>query len=1156
MSDKSLPCAAIVAGSGRRETLGLAVIFAGIVWFYGYIGLPPAYPVSFTKENPNYYNQLADGFMAGRAGFKIDPPAALVALPDPYEPKLREQAGNLGLHDASYYKGRYYLYFGVAPALVLFLPFKVLTGLHFPMNLATVIFCAGGYLCSLGLLVGLRRCYFSRTGTGYVWVAAMMLGLGNLCPLMLVRNSVWELPISAAYFFSTLGFGLIFMGMTAPGRRTHWLFGASVALGLAVASRPHFVFCAVVLCILWGADWLRRWRRGENKGMAPFVREAVAVMLPMGLILTGLLAYNFVRFENPFEFGQKYQLSGNRQIDSQLVSFRFFPINAYLYLLAPAQLERYFPFFQVIRGYPGIRPADYGGAENPFGILVNLPVSWLAALAPLIWMRRFRRGSGLGTWLMIFGVSFLALAAAVMCFAWSANRYMVDFVPVLLLLALLGILMLSFAERRSPVSRMFVAAGVSGLVAYTLVFNVLITFRHEVFRAHRPGDFAALSGWLDRPVFWWEKFHPVPYGPVDLLVRFPRDKPGRAEPLLVSGVSYLADYLYVYYSPDARHVQLALNHTNHNQLFSQPIPVDYGVPHHIGIVAGALYPMESHPFFSGWPTDKIRSAKHDLQVTLDDVPYLTAGQDFFESSPEFLTFGENRVSDYISRRFTGEILDLKHKPLAPAVRPFMGGSFVRLGLIFPSGKGGRRESIVATGGPGRADIIFVAYEGDERVRLGFQHSGADSLVSAPIGIHPGEIQLLEVSLGSFYPEPSNSRQRELAHLLVVRLNGETVWSEPLPFHPMGTAKPRIGEDLSTTDRTMSAFSGKIVTQQPVELFPVAPDSPFSLPPYWIETGVKPAYGAIRMHLMLPQMTAARIEPLLVSGATAATADYVSVNYSPPKQLSFGFLHAGNSWSQGARTLVDPARTQIVEINLPALYPSESDVFFATRSLMEIAALKKNSVRVKLNGRIVLQSSVQTYEALPAQVTLGVDQLEHAIGANFSGRILAFERECLDPPDGLASETGPLELKFVFPDSPMGKEEDLLATGDGKSMDALMVVYDKSNRVHFEVRTFSGLLLVSSPIAIDSSAHSLRLEWGGLYPAENRPANIPLETWLRLRRSVIATLDGKSLFKGSSDFVWGQSQLLVLGGSSSGAATFSGRLQGVKRLPADRGQTPL
>ncbi|MEN9661735.1 MAG: hypothetical protein RL324_684 [Verrucomicrobiota bacterium] len=1124
--------------TGRKELLGLLIIFACTSWFYGYIGIPPVYPATFEKQNRDYYNLLTGGFLSGHLSLSTEPPPALVALADPYDPVQRAAAGDVGMHDVTYYKGRYYLYFGVAPALTLFVPFKALTGYYFPQNLATVLFCCGGYFWSLCLLVGLRRRFFPEAGTGWVWLGAFMLGLANFCPVMVVRNSVWEVPISCAYFYAMLGLWLVFRFLAAGPRRLVWLALASAAFGMMIGSRPHLIFGACALGTLWAVAWGLKWRRGGDFSTRDFTREAAAALLPVGVILAGLLIYNHARFGSYFEFGQKYQLAGSKVSDSQLLSLRFLPTNFYYYFLSPAHVERYFPFFQVIRGYPWGSPADYLGSENTYGLLVNQPFSWLAVFAPALWAWRFRQNRDLGVYLLVFGVFFAGITLVIMCFAGSASRYMVDFVPSLLLAAALGLFMLEELGRVSPGRRwLLTAAGWLPALA-TAVFSVLITFRHDVYRAHRSGDFAVMQKVFNQPAFWWEKSHPIPYGPVEMTVRFPRDQFGHAEPLIVSGVSFLTDYLFIYYHPDTRHVQIRFNHQNYNELTSQLIPIDFGIPHRIEIDAGFLYPIATHPYYQGWATDRIESARRALEVRIDGVPYLLAQQNFFDPSPEHLTMGENRISGYIESRFTGEILDTKRNPLPETAQPLNGGQFLHLALMLPTGATGRREALLSTGEPGRQDSIFISYDAADRIRFGFLHDGDEPKFSSPVNVRPGEIQLVDASLGSRYPKPKNARERELAQRLVVRLNCQPAWTETTAFHPAASPIPVIGRATATSPTPLAAFSGRILAQQTVDLFAAAPDSPFSVAPYWIENATPAALGAMRLRLELPKATPNPREPLLVSGATTPTSDYIYLNYFPGEQGSLGFLHAGNDDLQAPRMRLDPGRPRLLEINLPSFYPSESADFFASRTLAEIAELKRTRLQVRLDGRTMFDSQTETYFSAPGQISIGADKFGQVRGSRFTGRVIAIERESLLPPPGLSANSGPLELTLMFPESAPAGNETLLATGTVGRRDTLFVSYEQSRRAHFTVRTAGGTELTSGSFAIDGSPHVLNLAWGGLNPGAPNEA----------QRTVKVSLDGKTLLDQKADFVLTVPQELTLGRAPAGSPAFSGWLKAVRRLP--------
>src|SRR3954471_136744 len=66
-------------------------------------------PWHFGRKQNDYYNLLLDGWTSGQLSLKVDVPEALLNLRDPYDPQLRP--AGVGLHDASFYRGKYYLYF-------------------------------------------------------------------------------------------------------------------------------------------------------------------------------------------------------------------------------------------------------------------------------------------------------------------------------------------------------------------------------------------------------------------------------------------------------------------------------------------------------------------------------------------------------------------------------------------------------------------------------------------------------------------------------------------------------------------------------------------------------------------------------------------------------------------------------------------------------------------------------------------------------------------------------------------------------------------------------------------------------------------------------------------------------------------------------------
>ena len=76
----------------------------------------------------SYYANLAEGFLQGRLSMAAAPAEELGRLADPYDFEQRRDIPVLW--DASYFEGRYYLYFSPLPALLFYAPVRLVAGAY------------------------------------------------------------------------------------------------------------------------------------------------------------------------------------------------------------------------------------------------------------------------------------------------------------------------------------------------------------------------------------------------------------------------------------------------------------------------------------------------------------------------------------------------------------------------------------------------------------------------------------------------------------------------------------------------------------------------------------------------------------------------------------------------------------------------------------------------------------------------------------------------------------------------------------------------------------------------------------------------------------------------------------------------------------------
>jgi tetratricopeptide (TPR) repeat protein len=415
----------------------------------------------------NYYNLLVQGFGAGQLNLKKEVPPGFARLANPYDPveNAPYRYAPYRMLDLSYYKGKLYLYFGVTPALLLFWPYVVLSGGYLSYGQAGVIFCSVGFLITVYLLNALWRRYFAEVGVWVVAAGTVALGLAAAVPVLLARCDVYEVAVACGYALTMLAVLAIWKALheLESGKRSGWIAGASLAYGLAVAARPSLLLGAVILL----APVVEAWRKRRK-----ICVSLLAVIVPIGLIGLGLGIYNWLRFDSVFETGFRYQLVGHRRLIWQAFSLRYLWFNFQVYFLQPARWSSRFPFAHGIHVPP--LPVGHRPVEQAFGILANVPVVWLALGVPLAWRGRSVEAKArlrvfLATAAVVFGIGALTLVL----YYYAAGRFEVEFLPELILLAVIGILGLERAVLTQPVWRRAARWSWGVLLALSVVFNVL-----------------------------------------------------------------------------------------------------------------------------------------------------------------------------------------------------------------------------------------------------------------------------------------------------------------------------------------------------------------------------------------------------------------------------------------------------------------------------------------------------------------------------------------------------------------------------------------------------------------------------------------------------------------------------------------------------------
>jgi hypothetical protein len=404
-----------ICGAGQ-----LWIITAGFKSWHGYT---------------DYYSRLTDAFLHGQLNLRQGPAPEILSLPDPYDP---EANARYRLHDASLYNGKYYLYWGPAPAIFAAAICWIIRDFNpsFGDQYLAFIFLFGATVLAAILIFQARTKLFP---TEPVWTSAfaiLTLGLGTPLMFMLARSAIYEASVAAGQFFLLAGFLAAWFGL--QNRKTFLLVLAGLFWACSAGSRISMMPAVAAVAMLTA------WRlRGRDRKSLANISGLLAPLLA-GAILHAW--YNDTRFGSPTEFGIQYQLAATNQHfnpTTEFSSWRFVLPNFISYLFQPPYPIKLFPYLQT-QGTLPIRwlfhlKGTYH-SEWVTGIIWAQPFLLFAALA---WRLSFRVLNGptraLGRWLTT-----CLIAAAVLGFlpALTMNggtmRYLLDTVPSLAILSAIG----------------------------------------------------------------------------------------------------------------------------------------------------------------------------------------------------------------------------------------------------------------------------------------------------------------------------------------------------------------------------------------------------------------------------------------------------------------------------------------------------------------------------------------------------------------------------------------------------------------------------------------------------------------------------------------------------------------------------------------------
>lgn len=431
----------------------IIIALATIIW-----NLRNATPMHFDSPG-NYaydfdqYAHTADALAKGQVHLNLPVPHELTTLPNPYDPMARNNLLNHSVPhmywDYAYYKGHWYSYFGVLPAVLLFLPYRLITsiwipgGAMLPTTVATFVFLIAFLIAGSLLVIRIIENTVKNASLGTVSISLALFFISANTVYLWFRTSFYSVPMAASLFFTSLGLWF-YLGAFGNSKTNSFrnIASGSFFIALNLGCRPTFVIAVLfAIPVLYPIlkksfnDFSKDWKKAEYWRIpllyaTAWILPAVITAIPFGM-------YNLLRFGSPLNFGNEYQITITDMTTMRLPSQNILP-SILSYIALPLRLIPTFPWI-------GIQPVAFDRWQyaEPMigGMFVLSPLALVSSFAALAMRKRclHKISWNISITSLIIGVFLIVFDSLKAGIGW---RYIADFAWTFAITAIVGVTLL------------------------------------------------------------------------------------------------------------------------------------------------------------------------------------------------------------------------------------------------------------------------------------------------------------------------------------------------------------------------------------------------------------------------------------------------------------------------------------------------------------------------------------------------------------------------------------------------------------------------------------------------------------------------------------------------------------------------------------------
>ncbi len=372
----------------------------------------------------NYYNFIVNSIKKKQTlylhiNYKDFPLLKQTDIYQNYGKYVRQNVNYVHLFDTSLYKGKLYLYFGITPLILFYIPFNLITGLYLTDKLLVLILVCFSFILSLFLLFKMNQKFITDKNISILNI--FIMGFCSYYPFILIRSSTYEVAIITANVLLLCAFIMLYFYLN--NKFNYSVFCIGLLLGFSVGARPHYILFIPLFFVI---IYLKNYYYGGTKDV---IKQAIIFLVPCIIIGSIIALYNYLRFDSIFEFGFRYALNEeNHYGQFTTIKDSFIALKYNLFQFPDISEQTIFSLVKT--------EGHLFGNEFIAGIFWTFPLMFLFVFLLQYLKETFNKNKPL-FYVVILMCSVICINIFVTSFIGMVNRYFVEYMPFIIILLLL-----------------------------------------------------------------------------------------------------------------------------------------------------------------------------------------------------------------------------------------------------------------------------------------------------------------------------------------------------------------------------------------------------------------------------------------------------------------------------------------------------------------------------------------------------------------------------------------------------------------------------------------------------------------------------------------------------------------------------------------------